>query len=841
MSFQSHGREGGFKALNVQTQAALARSAEQSNQKVQNLKTLQQQYDRRDSEFIAALKDKFREEKASKDEDKSRTDKNFVAKTQAIQRNAQRSKANLQTEIQNIENEAAGWSAFSSTATDLLTKLAVRKKEQIVDADIRSKQENINKWTAMEADVQSAALARVIATRGDLHWKAILAGEDSTVATYIGTRPEAVQYARTSEFIAKANEPFVEKWMEDLLNKSGAQTLEEKQRVLEAADTIFYKQIGLYLNDSNLIDPLRQKVNAAKLKLYNEARATDSDNRGNKVIAADYQYWKTVRGAPNEQDAFDVLQKSIRNSTEGGVNRGYSGVKSYVRGMLVDPQIVETQADFDKILDLNTLANTDLNDNIINPSRKWSTVFSASEMYDIKKERLEAEKEALQLEDTKREIHSLQVKQEVRRAILEDWDGTPEMKDKIFATAPGLSKKDKDSLESLTMEVSNNTDLVEQRVAADQKIREGVFFEDDYLMLSPALRAMDKYRTGYTKISEFVAKTGWDKETVKGSMRDLIQNDILKVQYDAAVVTPTNNRTVKLAQAEAIKDFYKYVSAFQDDPEYVNKSAEQIRDAAYTKLVDEVTSGKGKWRVDEEYKGAAGKNIGDSHFPYFDGANTSQYKIKYPLSHTLDLIDEHGATLLKTDVVLTPAYIMAQEAELNRGRGFQVTQDVKEIAERAGLTESEVINQQREVLGLKGKVEPSVRENVVKSAAQIEQNNAALTKLSKNIRSFDDALKARVAQVEPRLSMAMTSTTRWQAAVKGAGIPIGTYKTVEQLSTFPAGQQLLSKYFGPNGNPRGGAVIGSRYRVKGGTRLVIQLPGSDPNEPRHIYLFKGDM
>ena len=131
------------------------------------------------------------------------------------------SKANLQTEIQNIENEAAGYSAFSSTATDLLTKLAVRKKEQIIDADIRLKQQNINKWTAMEADVQSAALARVIATRGDLHWKAILAGEDPTVATYIGTRPEAVQYARTSEFIAKANEPFVEKWMEDLLNKFG--------------------------------------------------------------------------------------------------------------------------------------------------------------------------------------------------------------------------------------------------------------------------------------------------------------------------------------------------------------------------------------------------------------------------------------------------------------------------------------------------------------------------------------------------------------------------------------------------------------------------------------------
>ncbi len=841
MSFQSHGREGGFKALNVQAQATLAREAEQQNKKVQNLKTLQQQYDRRDSELIAALKDKFGEEKASKDEDKRRTDKNFVAKTQAIQRNAQRTKANLQTEIQNIENEAAGYSAFSTTATNLLTNLAVRKKEQIIDADVKLKQENINKWTAMEADVQSAALARVIATRGDLHYKAILAGEDPIVATYVGTRPEAVQYARTSEFIAKANEPFVEQWFKDLLNKSGAQTLEEKERVLEAAPTLFYKQIGLYLNDSNLIDPLRRKVNEARLKLHNEARSTDSDNRGNKVIAADYQYWKTVRGAPNEQDAFDVLQKSIRNSTEGGVNRGYAGVKKYVRGMLVDPRIVESEADFEKILSLDTLANTDLNDNIINPSRKWSTVFSESEMYDIRKERLEAEKDILATEDLKADIHSKEVKQEVRRAILEDWDGTPEMKDKIFATAPGLSDKDKKDLEALTVQVGNNTDLVEQRLAADRKIRDGVFFEDDYLMLSPSLRAMEKYRKGYTQISEFVAKTGWDKETVKGSMRDLIQNDILKVQYDAAVVTPTNNRTVKLAQAEATKDFYKYVSAFKDDPEYVNKSDEQIRDAAYSKLVEEITSGKGKWRVDDEYKGAAGKNIGDSHFPYFDGANTSQYKIKYPLSHTLDLIDEHGSTLLKTDLVLTPAYIMAQEAQLEMGRGFQVTQDVKEIAEKSGLTESEVINQQRELLGLKGDVEPSVREDVVKSAAQIEQNNAAITKLSKNIRSLDDALKARIAQNVPRLTTAMTSTSRWQLAVKGAGIPIGTYKTVEQLNTFPAGQQLIAKYFSQTGGFRGGAAVVSRRRVKDGTRLVIQLPGSDPNEPRHIYLFKGDM
>ena len=360
-------------------------------------------------------------------------------------------------------------------------------------------------------------------------------------------------------------------------------------------------------------------------------------------------------------------------------------------------------------------------------------------------------------------------------------------------------------------------------------------------MLSPSLRAMDKYRKSYKQISEFVAKTGWSKETVTGTFRDFIQNDVLQVINDPAVVTPVLNRTIKPAIAEATKDFYRYVSEYMDDPEHAKKGAEHVRALAEKRISDEIISGKGKWRVNDGYDAYEGKTIGDGHFPYFDANNASQHQIKYPLAHTLDLIDEHGSTLLKTDVVLTPAYIMAQEAQLEMGRGFQVTQDVKEIAEKSGLTESEVINQQRELLGLKGDVEPSVREDVVKSAAQIEQNNAAITKLSKNIRSLDDALKARVAQQVPRLTTAMTSTSRWQLAVKGAGIPIGTYKTVEQLNTFPAGQQLIAKYFSQTGGFRGGAAVVSRRRVKDGTRLVIQLPGSDPNEPRHIYLFKGDM
>tara|TARA_B100000131_G_scaffold175361_1_gene169459 strand:- start:1393 stop:3918 length:2526 start_codon:yes stop_codon:yes gene_type:complete len=841
MSFQSHGREGGFKALNVQAQASLAREAERTSKKIQGLKTLQQQYDRRDSEFIAALKDKYREEKASKDEDKSRTDKNYAEKTRAIQRNAERSKQNLNTEIKNIENEAATWSAFSTTATELLTKLAKRKQEQIIDADVKNKLDNINKWTAMEADVQSEALARMLATRGDLSYKALLTGESPEVVAYLNTRPEAVKFARSAEMIADANKPFVKDWFEDILNKSGAQTLEEKERVLKAAPTIFLKQIGLYLNDSNLIDPLRQEINKVRLELTNEAKDKHVYLLGEKDIAEDYQYWKLKRGQENEQGAFDILQKTIRNSHDSeGINRGYAGVKKYVRGMLVNPRIVESEADFEKILSLDTLANTDLNENIINPSRKWSTVFSKSEMYDIRKERLQAEKDILATEDLKAEIHSKQVKQEVRRAILEDWDASEEMKDEIFATAPGLSDKDKKDLEALTVQVGNNTDLVEQRLTADRKIRDGTFFEDDYLMLSPSLRAMDKYRKGYKQISDFVAKTGWDKATVSGTFKDFIQNDILKVQNTPGVVTPTLNRTVKPAIAEATKDFYKYISEYMDDPEIAKHGAEHVRTKAYEKITEDIISGKGKWRVDDEYKGADGKNIGDTHFPYFDGANTGQYNVKYPTAHTLDIIEEEGSEFLKTTLVIDAAHLKSQENAANKGDGLYCVEEHKDIAEKADITVTELYNDQRALVGL-DKLEPSVRDEVVKSAEQIEQNNANILKLSKNIRSFDDALKARIAQKVPRLTTAMTSTSRWQLAVKNAGIPIGTYKTVEQLSTFPAGQQILGKYFGPNGNIRGGAVVGSKRRVKGGTQLVIQLPGSDPNEPRHIYLFRGDM
>ncbi len=839
-----YGKEGSFKPIDAQVNVALNRDAQAAQQELEGLKLLQRGYDERDSDFINALRRKFQVEKDSKDQDKRRVDKNFVEKQNAIRRNKDQKRRNLDTELANIRQEAEDLAQFTKTGSDVLNNLADRQQRKIESADLKDTLDRVSEYTDLESDVQKQALLKGFLAQDELSWAAYLKGESPEVIAYLDTLPPALKIAQTAKVIADLNNDpqLIRSFFENQLNSLGALSHDEKINLLEnVLPEMLLKQTGLFLNDTSLINDFRKGIKKQQIALVREIKNDKLNKLGEQNITEAYQYWRSEKGKITEQGSFDILQSKIFKSHKDGVIRGNAGVKTYIRGMLVNPQVVADDAEFERILDMKTLPNIDSKGKVTQAARPFRQVFSASELYDIKKERLEAEKDALETEELKAEIHSKEVKQEVRRAILEDWDASDEMKDKIFATAPGLTEKDKKELEALTVQVSNNTDLVEQRLAADQKIRDGVFFEDDYLMLSPSLRAIDKYRKGYTQISDFVAKTGWDKSTVTQNMRDLIQNDILKVKYDAAVVTPTNNRTVSLAQAEAKKDFFKYVSAFMDDPEYANKSNEQIRDAAYSKLVEEITSGKGKWRVDDEYKGAAGKNIGDSHFPYFDGANTSQHKIKYPLSHTLDLLDEHGPTLLKTDLVLTPAYIMAQEAQLEMGRGFQVTQDVKEIAEKSGLTESEVINQQRELLGLKSDVEPSVREDVVKSAAQIEQNNAAITKLSKNIRSLDDALKARIAQKVPRLTTAMTSTSRWQLAVKDAGIPISTYKTVEQLNTFPAGQQLIAKYFSQTGGFRGGAAVVSRRRVKDGTRLVIQLPGSDPNEPRHIYLFRGDM
>ena len=107
-----------------------------------------------------------------------------------------------------------------------------------------------------------------------------------------------------------------------------------------------------------------------------------------------------------------------------------------------------------------------------------------------------------------------------------------------------------------------------------------------------------------------------------------------------------------------------------DDPEIAKKGADHVRTKAYEKITEDIISGRGKWRVDDEYQGADGKNIGDTHFPYFDGANTGQYNVKYPTAHTLEVIEEEGSEFLKTTLVIDAAHLKSQENAANKGDGL---------------------------------------------------------------------------------------------------------------------------------------------------------------------------
>lgn len=843
MSIQFYGKEGNFKPIDAQVNVALNRDAQAAKDEIDGLKLVQKGYDERDSDFINALRRKHTVEKESKDTDKRRIDKNWVDQQNAIRRNKDQKRRNLDTELANIRREADNLAAFTKTGSKVLNSLADRQQRKIESADLKDTLDRVGEYTDLESDVQKQALLKGFLAQDELSWAAYLKGESPEVIAYLDTLPPALKIAQTAKVIADINNDpkMIRRFFETQLNSLGTLNHDEKINLLEnVLPEMLLKQTGLALNNTSLINDFRKGIKKQQVALIDEIKNDKLNKLGEQNISEAYQYWRSEKGKITEQGSFDILQSKIFKSHKDGVIRGNAGVKKYIRGMLVNPQIVADSAEFERILDMKTLPNLDSQGKITQAARPFRQVFSASELYDIKKERLEAEKEAIETEELKAEIHSKEIKQEVRRALLEDWDASEEMKDEIFATAPGLSDKDRKELEDLTVQIGNNTDLRDQRKAADKKLNNGTFFEDDYLMLSPSLRAMDKYRKGYKQISDFVAKTGWSKSAVQQTFTNFIQNDILEVKHTGAVVTPKLNRTVRPAIEEAIKDFYKYVSEYMDDPEIAKHGVEHVRTKANERITKEIIEGKGKWRVNDGYTAYEGKTIGDTHFPYFDGNNTGQYYVEYPAKHVETIIEEEGSEFLKTTLVIDAAHLKSQENAANKGDGLYCLEEHKDIAEKADITVTELYNDQRALVGL-DKLEPSVRDEVVKSAEQIEQNNAAIIKLSKNIRSLDDALKARIAQNVPRLPTAMTSTSRWQLAVKNAGIPIGTYKTVEQLNTFPAGQQILSKYFKQTGGFRGGASVVSRRKVKDGTRLVIQLPGSDPNEPRHIYLFRGDM
>ena len=117
-----YGKEGSFKPIDAQVNVALNRDAQAAQKEIEGLKLLQRGYDERDSDFINALRRKYQVEKDSKDLDKRRVDKNFVEKQNAIRRNKDQKRRNLDTELANIRQEAKDLAQFTKTGSDVVGK-----------------------------------------------------------------------------------------------------------------------------------------------------------------------------------------------------------------------------------------------------------------------------------------------------------------------------------------------------------------------------------------------------------------------------------------------------------------------------------------------------------------------------------------------------------------------------------------------------------------------------------------------------------------------------------------------------------------------------------------------
>ena len=185
MTTTFYGKEGSFKPIDAQVNVALNRDAQAAKDEIEGLKLLQQGHNKRDSDFITALKNKWQAEKESKDLDQRRLDKNFIAQQNAIRRNKEQTRRNLDTEVFNIRQEAKHLEQFTKTGSQVLTNIADRQEKKIAQADLKDTFDRIGDYTDLESDVQKQALLNAFLEQDQLSWAAYLNGESAEVVAYL--------------------------------------------------------------------------------------------------------------------------------------------------------------------------------------------------------------------------------------------------------------------------------------------------------------------------------------------------------------------------------------------------------------------------------------------------------------------------------------------------------------------------------------------------------------------------------------------------------------------------------------------------------------------------------
>lgn len=832
MAYKSYGSSRGFRPIQI-GQGALNEQRRKDEQTIRSLRTVADQTEARDNEIIQNLKDKFQKEQANRRDNQQLEDQVYRQRTESIERNARRTRQNFETEQKNIAREAETWKTFSETAYETLTAFAEhRKKVEEIDA---LKRINANPSATKMQTAMSDAFWEKIAldTAVDADKIADAGGGSDIVANTQQISPEWKTISEKKAVIKK-NLGNYQTYVNSAINASGATSYEEIKRVVERAAVQYSIELGVG-KDTHLLGELIEQQNKVNGKLLTNAWTADIYQKGKNAIKASERDFELYGlGTDRAQHWLDILSYNVKNSFDDeGDSVGLSGVKQKYVEILSNPKLIKNDAQREEFLNLKTLSNT-RNGVITRQSMEIGKLLTPSELQ-VANEAWEKKKDDDRKRDETREkARQNDLYQSGKKALLDEWDGSPKQERYIFnqLRQNHVSEDTLKKLEKFTFHSDRNTDIQTARDEADGLIEIGQFFESDFNELPPVLRQDPKYKQAYTTMETLVEETGWDESTVKGAVKGLIVNDVLGLQ--GVSIDPTYNQTVELALSEAKNDFYK---AFKDHHIGQGKPAGQAKTDAWAEVTKDIQSGQGKWRLNagsDSYR--TDRKIGTNHFPYFHGAS-EDYNVAYPLEHTKDLIKKEGATVLQTNQVISKADLKEQIANVNKGGAWEISQDVQDLSDASGLGVSEILNKQLDLAGLKDqvKIKPSIKETTMEKVKKAK-GNSNLVNFTKNIRSLDDAAKARIATVEPRLQTAMSGTTRFNGATHNMGTGESLYIIPEQLMRTPKGAQILQQYMS-TGRPRNGARVVSRRPVKGGGfKTIVKLP---EQEPKYLFLFEG--
>ena len=826
---QAKGKQARFRPLQV-GQEALNQQLVKDEKVIRNMKSVADQHEARDEKTIRRLKHNAAQVNINREANQRLVDKADQKRKSAIEANQRRTRQNAETAIKNIEREAETWKAFSETATGVLKKYAKGRKQALEIEEFQKHYKNPENFfndSSLDNEVWKKVLEHGALTAK----KAKELGLDPSIVTQLSTLSPELRNVQRQKAVISLNTIGFAEYRKRAIDKSGAITVEDKKKVAQAAAFMYATELGVQ-SSGKLLEP------------YYKHTLTSN----NEFVKNETNSWNNLESTQNAEDAkVDFfLNKSTEDSQHyfnlyqtkvglifkaDGTGSTNVDVKAAIRKLAENPREIQN---LNRFKQLETLPNT-RGDVVVNPAISIEKLFSPSEWVDINNKRNETTDNDLTKDKLKRDNYSGKLRQRVEQTLAPggEWNGTEPGFVEIIAKTPGLNEADKDYLEETYLLTSNAK--IDNSDAADNarlQIKSGTFDKAAYDILPQALKADKDFSNAY-QATEKLNALGWDKSFINGYFDNFIKNDILKLKRSTR--DPLENRTVDPAILDAKADFRNY---FKEEFA-LTKNAELAKKNAETRIVKEITSGEGKWRIDDEYAGAGAK-IGEKHFPFWDAGN-DDHQVEYPvalLPNKLEAVQDNKNIVLTQQLVTKP-YMEEQINNVQNGLGFNITEDIKELKKASGKSYSDIIMSQAKLLGYEKsdfQLEPSIAEEMLSRVVSAEGTNQDLKNFTREIKTIDDAFKANLAVAAPRFEPAMSQTSRWATR---NGIETSTRHSLPSLALRPEGQVILQKYFRNDGSTRGGAFVVSTTKTKNGVERVISLPGTDPNEPEFIFLLDG--